>query len=104
MRKITREACQAFECQRDFKRGNTEVVRFINNEVNMEYRLHGNLIAYSNSKGLFISNAGWFTNTTKERLNGLTGVNIHQKDYVWYLNGEAWNGKWIKIGIENLLR
>jgi hypothetical protein len=32
------------------------------------------------------------TTTTKERLNGLNGVNIHQKDFQWYLNGEAWNG------------
>ena len=98
MRKITQKACNAFECQRNFKRGNTEVKRFINNQVNMEYRLHGNLIAYSNSNGIFISNAGYKTNTTKERLNGLTGVHIQQKDFVWYLNGEEWNGDWIRIG------
>jgi len=98
MRKITQEACNAFECQLNFKRGNTEVKRFINDEVNMEYRLHGNLIAYNNSKGTFVSNGGWSSNTTKERLNGLTGVHIQQKEFVWYLNGEAWNGDWIKVG------
>lgn len=97
MRKITREACRAFECQRNFKRGNTEIKRFINNEVNMEYRLHGNLIAYSCPKGIFISNGGWSSNTTKERLNGLSGVHIHQKNFTWFLNGEAWNGDWVKI-------
>ena len=97
MRKITREACRAFESiYGTFKKSNTEVRRI--SDVGAEMYLHGNLIAYSSPKGTFISNGGWSSNTTKERLNGLTGVHIQQRDYVWYLNGEAWNGQWIKIG------
>ena len=95
MKKITREACYAFENAWNFKKSNTEVIR---HDVRIEMRLHGNLIAYSDMTGTYISNGGWSSNTTKERLNGLTGVHIHQKDFVWYLNGEAWNGDWIKIG------
>jgi len=95
MRKITQEACRAFENAQNYKKSNTEVVRI--NEVCAEMYLHGNLIAYSDKSGIFISNGGWSSNTTKERLNGLTGVHIHQKDFVWYLNNHAWNGGWIRI-------
>lgn len=96
MRKITQEACNAFENAQSYKKSNTKVVAF--DDVNVEMTLHGNLIAYSCPKGIFISNGGWSSNTTKERLNGLTGVHIQQKDFVWYLNGEAWNGDWVRIG------
>lgn len=98
MRKITREACHAFENAwvGNYKKSNTEVIRI--DGLGAEMRLHGNAIAYSTDGGIYISNGGWSSNTTKERLNGLTGVHIQQKDFVWYLNGEEWNGDWIKIG------
>ena len=59
--------------------------------------LHENEIARKTEGGIEITNCGWFTKTTKERLNGLAGVNINQKDFQWYLNGREWDGKWIKI-------
>jgi hypothetical protein len=37
------------------------------------------------------------TNTTKERLNGLTGVNIYQTNFQVFLNDKAWDGDWIRI-------
>lgn len=53
--------------------------------------LHGNAIAHLNASGLlFIRSAGWTSNTTKERLNGLSGVSINQKAFTWYLNGKEW--------------
>tara|TARA_R100001510_G_C7506564_1_gene107991 strand:+ start:160 stop:456 length:297 start_codon:yes stop_codon:yes gene_type:complete len=97
MKKITQEACKAFESiYGTFKKSNTEVRRI--SDLEAEMYLHGNLIAYSSPRGIYISNGGWSSNTTKERLNGLTGVHIQQKDFVWYLNGEAWNGDWVRIG------
>lgn len=98
MRKITREACQAFQNAwiGNYKKSNTAVLRI--DDIKAEMRLHGNLIAYSNADGIYISNGGWSSNTTKERLNGLTGVHIQQKDFTWYLNGEEWNGDWVRIG------
>ena len=45
MRKITQEACNAFENAQDYKKSNTKVVAF--DDVNAEMTLHGNLIAYS---------------------------------------------------------
>jgi len=59
--------------------------------------LHENEIVRIKNGRIEITNAGWPTNTTKERLNGLAGVNIHQKDFIWYLNDKEWNGSWIKI-------
>jgi hypothetical protein len=60
--------------------------------------LFGYAIAEWRGKDLYITAAGWKTNTTKERLNGLPGVNIYQKDFEWYLNGKVWDGSWAKVG------
>lgn len=90
MRQITREATRAFENGYRFKQGNTEVK--IYPDGYRELRLHGNVIAYKNDRGIWVQTCGWESNTTKERLNGLNSVNIHQKDFQWFLNGEAWNG------------
>ena len=62
--------------------------------------LHDNEIAYRYNdpqRTLSVTNCGWQSNTTKERLNGLDGVNIVQKNFVWYLNGKEWNGNLIDI-------
>ena len=93
MRKITKEAVEAFETATKYKNNNTAIVVLEN--VTIMY-LHGNAIAYLYNdprRTLTISNCGWFSNTTKERLNGIKGVSIQQKKGVWYLNGEEWNGK-----------
>lgn len=59
--------------------------------------LFGNLIAEKRKDGIYITNAGWDTNTTKERLNALPNVSICQKKRVWYLNGKEWGGEWVKV-------
>ena len=59
--------------------------------------LYNNKIAEHREDGLYISNAGWFSKTTKERLNYLPDVNIWQKKGKWYLNGQEWDGNWIKV-------
>ena len=59
--------------------------------------LHGNLIAQRTPLATTITNCGWFTRTTKERLNGLGGVDIVQMKGVWYLNGKEWDGENIII-------
>ena len=99
MRKITQQAVRAFEAARPMKNGNTEV-RVINQGGGgtlVLLQLHGNVIARHEtwSGRTYITDAGWDTNTTKERLNGLYGVSISQRKGVWYLNGNEWNGAWI---------
>ena len=100
MRKITEQAVEAFEAQRSFKSGNTQVRIIPQNGGDgslILLELHGNTIARHESWNgqTFITSAGWFTVTTKERLNGLRDVSIRQSNWDWYLNGKAWNGEWI---------
>lgn len=86
MRNITKEAVTSFICGHQYFKSNTQVVR----EGDKVYMyLHGNCIAKKYNGEVYLSTAGWESNTTKERLNGLLdymGVNIRimQKDYVWY--------------------
>jgi hypothetical protein len=97
MRKITRESVNAFNNDQNFKKGNTEVEVLPNVTI---MRLHGNAIAYRHNdpkRTLSITNCGWESNTTKERLNALEGVNIRQKNFIWYLNGKEWDGSIIDI-------
>ena len=98
MRQITYDAIRAFENGYNFKRGNTRVIVGHDGvEYSVRLLLHGNLIAERTSNGVYIQDGGWQSNTTKERLNGLSGVNIVQRNWVWYLNGEAWNGGFIRV-------
>ena len=63
-------------------------------------KLFGNPIAYRYNdpeKTLSITNCGYKTATTKERLNALPNVNIKQVKGEWFLNGVEWNGEYIDI-------
>ena len=96
-RKITIESVDKFLSKETFRKSNMSV-----DEVNGVYRLklHGNTIATIDQFNMLsISNAGWQSNTTKERLNGIPHVHIKQKNYQWYLNGVEWNGEWTRVGI-----
>ena len=97
MRKITEESVQAFNNSIAFKKANMEIEVLPNVTV---MKLHGNSIAFrynDPNRTLSITNCGWQTNTTKERLNAIDGVSISQKKGVWYLNGTEWDGKLIDI-------
>lgn len=97
-RKITTDAINAFMLGNEFKRDNTEVtVQAFAGTTNLY--LHGNLIArrYTDNGNIHVTNANWQSNTTKERLNGIPGVSIVQRKGIWLLNGNEWNGDWIKV-------
>lgn len=97
MRKITENAISNFYAGKIYKNNNTKVEVLPNVTI---LKLHNNPIAYlynDPKRTLSITNAGWFSNTTKERLNGLQGVNIYQKNFVWFLNDKEWNGKLIDV-------
>tara|TARA_R110000803_G_scaffold121309_1_gene189395 strand:- start:472 stop:768 length:297 start_codon:yes stop_codon:yes gene_type:complete len=98
MRNITIESVNAFNENRNFKKSNTEVF-YSKNQESTYLSLFGNTIATKFKNKLMISNCGWFTPTTKERLNGLPNVSIQQKNFAWYLNGKEWNGNLIEIKI-----
>ena len=97
MKKITRDSVDAFMNARPFRKDNTEVTVLDNVTV---LKLFGNEIAYRYNdpeRTLSITNAGWFSNTTKERLNGIPNVQIHQKNFNWYLNDKEWDGRLIDV-------
>lgn len=91
MRNITEQTAQALFNLKDFNKSNTRVDTM--GHVAKMF-LHGHRIAYYDAQKniLSINNQGFFTQTTKERLNGLKGVNIKQKGGKWYLNGQEWDG------------
>jgi hypothetical protein len=97
MRNITQKAVNALLNAQKFKLSNTEV-KVLENVSILLYQ--NNPIAYlynDPERTLSIQNCGWFSNTTKERLNGLPNVKISQKNFVWFLNGKEWNGNLIDI-------
>jgi len=97
MRNITQDSVNAFMNADAFKRQNMEVEVLPNVTI---LKLHGNSIAFRYNdpkRTLSITNCGWKSNTTKERLNGLDGVQINQKAGIWYLNGQQWDGELIDI-------
>lgn len=103
MRQITKESVNAFLNAKKFNKSNMTVEAEPNVTI-LKYQ--GNAIAYKYNdpkKTISITNCGWKTNTTKERLNGviiLAGLNIepiYQKNWDWYLDGNLWNGDLIDI-------
>lgn len=97
MRTITKEAVKNFLNAVEFKKDNTKVEVLENLTI---LKLHNNPIAFKYNdpqQTLSITMAGWITNTTKERLNGIPGVNLSTKKGVLYLNGSEWDGELIDV-------
>ena len=94
---ITERICTAFEQRIAKKIDNSET-------DGTSLWLFGNKIAEWREDGIWITNAGWQSKTTKERLNGLTGVSIVQKNGNWYINGNFWGGEWTSVNENNGIR
>ena len=95
MRKITKESIKAFYNREPFKKSNTIVE---NVEGVTILKLHNNTIAkLDENNELFITTAGWNSVTTRERLNGLSGIRLGTKKGQLYLNNIPWDGKLINI-------
>ena len=92
-RKISRDAASALMSYKKFKRSNTQVT--VDESGAAYLYLFGNMIACHEVSGeLKINDGGRASVTTKERLNALPYVHIQQRDFVWYLNEEEWDGDW----------
>lgn len=97
MRKITEQSVDAFMNARPFKKDNMTIEVLPNVTV---MKLYGNAIAYrfnDPERTLTITNRGWDSKITKERLNAIPGVNITSIKGKWYLNGEVWDGDFIDV-------
>ena len=91
MRQIEIEMNNAVRNKIAWSKSNT-VTTFDNTLENCFVYLHGNHIAtynYANKKLELYSGGGWFTNTTKSRLNALiqefSKGGIFQKNFNWFL-------------------
>ena len=101
MRQITKESVNAFLEVKPFNKQNMKVEVLPNVTI---LKLLGNAIAYRYNdpeRTLSITNCGWQTNTTKERLNALLSAlnmgGISQRNWNWYLNGKEWDGSLIDL-------
>ena len=102
MRIITKKSVEAFLNKEPFKLNNTEIkaLSFEGSGDELEILsvgmiLHGSLIATNDGDGnIQITNAGYPTRVTRERLNSIPGVSVKKIKGIEYLNGEAWDGKW----------
>jgi hypothetical protein len=105
MRKVTELSVDAFINRKSFSSGNT-LVRA--NERYTEFVLHGNVIAIMDEdKTLKVTNCGYTSNVSKERLNGILqhfNARIYQKKFQWYIETnedikEFPSDEWVEIWI-----
>ncbi|REK56919.1 MAG: hypothetical protein DWQ49_09430 [Bacteroidetes bacterium] len=80
MRKITRQIKKAFERREAKTVGNTTT-------DGDSVWIHGNKIVQRKDGVVMGSLAGWNTPTTRERVNGITGLGFYQKNFEPMLNG-----------------
>jgi hypothetical protein len=92
MRKVTQQIKKAFEQGTSLKVGNTKT-------DGQTVWLHGNAIVKRDPSGLVMATlAGWNTPTTRERVNGITGLGIHQSNFVPMLNNQEIDSfDWISV-------
>lgn len=90
MRQITQRIVTAFENRYELRIDNSRT-------DGRSLWLFGNKIAEWRGDGLWITNAGWDSRTTYERLNGLTGVRVNKRRGVAMLNGREWDGRWVHV-------
>lgn len=90
MRKITRQIVSAFLDRRPARKGGTKT-------DGRRLWVGGNCIAERRADGIYITNAGWNTTVIRERLSGIPGVKLRNKNRICHLNGRPWGGDWTKV-------
>tara|TARA_R100000808_G_scaffold512_3_gene2731 strand:+ start:15270 stop:15632 length:363 start_codon:yes stop_codon:yes gene_type:complete len=94
MRKITQRIKSAFESGRELRVDNT----YTDGE---SVWLFGNKIIKRENGEVFATLAGWNTPTTRERVNGITGIGFHQEHFLPKVNGRPVDSReWINVGKE----
>ena len=93
MRLLEKKMVSAFNGMYNWNGNNTSVV---SDGKESRVYLHGNLIAINKDGKKSFSNAGWFSNTTKSRLNAL-GLGVCQKNYKWFVKGQEWKGEFMSV-------
>ena len=118
MRQITTQASEAFWDGKPYKKSNTQVRTHVlkrglgGRMLVAELILHGKVIAWRQHTTLMITNCGYFTSVTKERLNGILShvsvsspwsntpdyqestPSIVQHNFEWYIMVDGCRRKW----------
>ncbi len=94
MRQITQRIVHAFQGRYELRIDNSRT-------DGTSLWLFGNKIAEWREDGLWITNAGWDSRTTNERLNGLSGVHVTKRRGELFLNGFHWDGAWTHVDTWN---
>jgi len=95
MRVVTAQIMRAWSQGKSKKVGNTRT-------DGKNIWLYGNPIVRTVDGHVYISDGGWQTATTRERLNGVLrtmGIKAHvsQRDYALYFNDTPWDGSWLMV-------
>jgi hypothetical protein len=96
MRTVTQKVVKAWQM------GSTKKVDNTRTDGSRIY-LHGNCIAKRDENGsVYISDGGWNTLTTRERLNGILSTlgiqqRVYQKNHGLYFGGMEWDGGWMMV-------
>ena len=90
MKEVTRQVTSAFLQGEAKKVDNTQT-------DGRSLWLFFNKIAEHREDGLYVSNCGYKTRTTAERLRALPNVSLVSKKGKWILNGEEWDGEWRRV-------
>lgn len=102
MRKVTKAAVNAFYQESPANIGNTSISVYTMSEVKETILyLFGNPIARivtpkDAPKFMQITDAGWQTRTTIDRLNGL-GCSVYTRKGQLFLDGKEWSGNWTTV-------
>ena len=98
MRKIETEMNQAIRNGHAWSKDNTCITYDPTNNMSAEVYLHGNHIATVSDDALTLySGGGWFTPTTKSRLNAILheftfgDCSVIQRNFTWFLNDRLFN-------------
>lgn len=92
MRQVTLGICSAFLAKTPSTKSNSYT-------DGRTLFLYGNAIAKHTEKGIMVTDAGYPTSTTKERLNGLAELRFnkrpfHTQDHQLRDNHGEWDGDW----------
>jgi len=90
MRIIEKQMNTAINKCIDWKNSNTSVTYSPERDASYVY-LHGNHIATIGDTFIELYTCGYYTNTTKSRLNAIlqehgNGARVYQKDFEWFVN------------------
>ena len=93
---INELAANALLARKKYRNKNTAVI--IDNSGNAILTLYDNKIAvYTPDSRLFVTTAGWNTQTTLYRLHEVTKLSIRHRSGSLLLDGNPWDGRWIEI-------